>query len=189
MLNKSSIALTKIICARLKESRELCGLTITDASSLMRIEHKLLLEYETGRSGNYSSLKLPLCFLTQAGSTYDVSIDWLLGQSGDFDSSLERQCDRDLLSNLNQNYLMEAKATRKELVRQDNRLKALESTVTLLPLYLRRITDSFKRFRELNPDFDDRLGSNTLLSGECKVLKKILIKMDLNKYNSLKLLN
>jgi transcriptional regulator with XRE-family HTH domain len=162
--NKSSIALTKIICARLKESRELCGLTVAEASSLMRIEHKLLLDYESGNSGNYSSLKFPLWLLLLASGTYDVSIDWLFGQTSDWDSSLERQCDRDLLTTLNKQYLLEAQATRLELVRQDNRLKVLAATVTLLPLYLRRITDAFKRYRELNPDFDDRLGSNTLLS-------------------------
>lgn len=164
MLNKSSIALTRTVCSKLKESRELCGFTVAEASSLMRIEHKLLLDYESGNSGNYSSLKFPLWFLVEAAGTYDVSLDYLFGQSGDFDSSLERQCDRDLLSQLNRNYLFEAQTTRRELVRQDNRLKVLEAVVGLLPNYVRRICNSFSRFRALNPDFDDRLGSATLLS-------------------------
>ena len=163
MLDKSSVGITRVICDRLRESRELCGLIIDDAAELMRINPKLLWVYETGNYGNYQTCKLPLWFLALAAETYDVSLDYLFGGHENFESNLEACRDRELLTLVNLRYLTEAKATRLELAKQSNRLAVIEAVVGLLPNYLRRITDAFKRYRELNPDtFDDRLGSNTL---------------------------
>ncbi len=163
MKTKSCVAITRVICDRLVLSRQLCNLTGNEASELLGISAETLKLFEFKGKESAIDFNFPLSFLVVAAITYHVSLDYLFGITEDFDSSLEDKKDRDLLTYLNLLYLKEAEETRKVLSKYDGRIKTLESVCCLLPAYLRQIINSFRRFRELNPNFDDMKASNTLL--------------------------
>ncbi len=159
--SKSQAFMTKTIADRLHEGRGLCGFSIEHAAFLIGITQGELEQIESKKIiGRHPA---PHWIIFKASKVYDVSVDYLFGGNEDWELTNDARADRNLLSVLNTSYFLQCKYTEKILARQDGRLKAVEKCTGELPLVIQKISNTFIRFLELNPDFVDRLGSATLL--------------------------
>lgn len=74
--------LRRIIGGRLREAREkLCGLTMREAAVLIDVPVKMIQRYEDA----IDLKQVNEAFILRAAQAYDVSIDWLYGQTDDFE--------------------------------------------------------------------------------------------------------
>lgn len=151
-----------IIGGRLREGRLLCNHTITQAAGLLGITKGELEAAEAGFKDKNRAIPHKVIF--DASFAYDVSIDFIYGACGDeWEVAEDVRRERDLLTHLSKLYLSEAIRNGKAQERLDKRLKAVEWSVTELAAEAKDVRAKFSRFMELNQDFDDRLGGNSLL--------------------------
>ncbi len=158
---KNQALMTKTIAGRLHKARELCLFSTEQAAFLIGISEGELQKIESKRVVGRNPA--PHWVIFKASLVYDVSIDFLYGSTNDWDLAEDARADRDFLSCLNTSYFLQFKHAEKVLSRQDGRLKAVEKCTGELPLVIQKISKTFNRFLELNPDFVDSLGSATLL--------------------------
>ena len=80
----------KILAKRLKEARENAGLKQIDAAKKLGISNGTLSGYER----NYRDPDTDI--LNRMAELYDVSVDWLLGNSNDINSMTDEEIDEEI---------------------------------------------------------------------------------------------
>ncbi|AMK75629.1 MULTISPECIES: helix-turn-helix domain-containing protein [Methylomonas] len=91
--NKAEIAALKLTGLRLSETRELCGLTQTQAARLLNTSPQAIKDAENGKLN-----PLPIRLLKAAAEVYVVSADWLLNLSDDWEQGENVGDQRDLIA-------------------------------------------------------------------------------------------
>lgn len=150
---RNQALMCKTIASRLSEARELCGFDIQQAAHLIGISQDELREIESKKQ--LGMVPAQHWLILKASKVFDVSIDWLFGQTTDWEFSADARRERNVLAFIETHTFNQDKYTQKVIARMDNRLRTLEATVGVLPLAVKEISDTLIRFRELNPCFDD----------------------------------
>ena len=158
----SRAALAKNMGIRLRASRESIGMAQGEAARRLGYANQTkLAKIEDGTDTN----SVPHWMVLRAARLYDVSIDYIYGESDDWELSARALQERDMAK-----WMMEAwEAGRQrdlEVLRKLKlRMDAISETVTGLFSASQDVQDSLRRFIELNSEtFDDMRGGNRLLA-------------------------
>lgn len=158
----SRAALAKNIGIRLRASRESIGMAQGEAARRLGYANQTkLAKIEGGTDTN----SVPHWMVLRAARLYDVSIDYIYGESDDWELSARALQERDMAK-----WMMEAwEAGRQrdlEVLRKLKlRMNAITESVTGLFSASQDVQDAMRRFVELNSaTFDDMRGGNRLLT-------------------------
>lgn len=164
----SRAALAKNMGLRLRASRESIGMAQGEAARRLGYANQTkLAKIEGGTDTN----SVPHWVVLRAARLYDVSIDYIYGESDDWELSARALQERDMAK-----WMMEAwEAGRQrdlEVLRKLKlRMDAISETVTGLFSASQDVQDALRRFIELNSEtFDEMRGGNRLLVAVDKLL-------------------
>jgi len=151
----------KAIGSRMREARELAGYSQIKAAKLLGYRNSSRLnKIENGTDVSTVSLDI----IIKGATLYDVSTDFLLVLSNDWERDAKLSQSRDIAS-----YLMQVWTTHHErdinAIRQlNNKLSTLSYAVTSYEDNVDECTKAIKRFAELNPTFENEMrGGSRLL--------------------------
>jgi transcriptional regulator with XRE-family HTH domain len=152
----------KAIGVRMREAREIAGLTQIKAAKELGYRNSSRLNKI--ECGTYS-LNISVDIIVASAKLYDVSTDFLLLLSNDWERDAKLSQSRDIF-----NFLSETWASHH--IRDINAIKELNNRVSVLShsvqVYDEKIKDcnfAIKRFGELNPTFEtEMLGGSRLLN-------------------------
>lgn len=158
----SRAALAKSMGIRMRAARESIGMQQGVAAKRLGYANQTkLAKIEGGTDTN----SVPHWMILRAARLYDVSIDYIYGESDDWELSARALQERDMAK-----WMMEAwEAGRQkdlEVLRKLKvRMNAISETVTGLFSASQDVQDSFRKFIELNSEtFDDMRGGSRLLA-------------------------
>ena len=138
------------ICQRMRESREIAGLSQDATALLLSIGVDDYRKIENGVDVPDISLDL----LIRAGNVFDVPLDFLIGNTDDWDCGIERR-NNDVVTVM----LLEWQAQRMKTVNQiriqDNKLKIIGRTVGIYQEAITECRVAMAKFEKLNPPFQD----------------------------------
>jgi transcriptional regulator with XRE-family HTH domain len=155
MASLVDVTLLKIIGARMRDSRELAGYSQIKAAKLLGYKNSSRLN-KIECASDVSTV--PVGTIIRAANTYDVSADYLLGLSDDWErDSRVAQC-RDVSK-----FLMSAweQARQKDLNAMRILNAKLDAICRAMAVYDESSTEcrrAIARFAELNPEFEDMRG-------------------------------
>ena len=151
--------LAKTIGARMRTARELCGLSQIEAARLLGYSNPSRLSKVESA---FDAKSVPLWLLRAAAVLYEVSLDYLLGLTEEWESGagVSRSTQGWVLQFWEKCRLRDLATVEKvhrEVVVAAGHLDAVLSAVRELSL-------ATSAYRERNPEFDDTAGSATLVS-------------------------
>lgn len=158
---KSQINAVKSIGKRMREARELCGLSLSVAANRFGYSNPSKLSKVEGATDTNS---VPLWLIAEASIIYEVSIDYLFGVTDDWETGARMTQERDVSQ-----WLFDAwdKARSRDMAV----LKTMHSDVELMDKitrltldHLEHIDAALQRYVELNPQFEDQRGGVRLSS-------------------------
>lgn len=171
--SKKEVEAIKIIASRMREARRLCEHTITQAAALLGVTQGDLKNVENAVDVDY----VPLWLISRAAETYCVPTDYLFGLVEDWDASDgEAFLSRNHLAALQRRELENFTKTAAEQIKQDVRLKAINTAVVAFGLAVQHINDVFTQFRQLNYSVFDNL------PGGARVLRQIQLAEELGQH-------
>lgn len=144
--------LVQTIGARMAEARELCNMSQSTAAQRMGYSNSSKLSKVEGATDTNS---VPLWLIVRASRLYDVSLDYLFGESDDWETGLKRGVQGWLLDEWQ-------KARVRDLATMERLHRRVSAVTTLLPAVAseaERAAEAIQRFAELNPEFADMRGS------------------------------
>jgi transcriptional regulator with XRE-family HTH domain len=148
-------ALVKIIGERFRAARELCNMSqVVAAQQLGYANPSKLSKVENATD----TVSVPLWLIAQAARVYEVSTDYLLGFSDDWEIGVPRGAQPWLLD-------LWQKARERDmaqLVRLHNEVAAVSQHITALVAGAREAASGLEIFCERNPEFADMPASATL---------------------------
>ena len=147
--------LVQTIGARLAEARELCNMSQVVAAQRMGYSNSSKLSKVEGATDTNS---VPLWLIVRASRLYDVSLDYLFGESDDWETGLKRGVQGWLLDEWQ-------KARVRDLATMERLHRRVSAVTTLLPAVANeaeRAAEAIQRFAEINPGFDDMRGGARL---------------------------
>ncbi len=150
--DKREAAVISVLGGRFQAARDLCGHSVKVAAKLLGIDRGDLLKIELGVDIGAS----PLWLIKRAAEIYNVSADYLLGLNDDWDvDDPEIRKERDFLSVMQRLHIENYSVVVNDQIRQDNRLRALNTAVAAFGMAVQRISEVFERFTSLNPQFEE----------------------------------
>jgi len=150
-MSKDDIELFKVVGARMKEGRELCGYTLSKASKLLSIERNFLVKIESAQN----LWVVPLTVIYKASSLYDISTDFIFGFSGDdweFDPVVQNQRQFGVL--IHEWHVNELAKIKVKVEKQQRQLDVLNESAQMLITAISELSEAVNVFKKLN-DFDD----------------------------------
>lgn len=154
---EDSASIRKRVAHRMVESRELNGMSQTEAAEAFGYRNSTQLsQWEKGKR------MPPILRLIQATSIYRVSLDYLLGLSDEPDrdpASAER---RILLAAVEADLRSATQRLTDMLMFKTKRGSPAISTAVLIVQEGETMVNAYKRFVALNPKYEDMRGGNTL---------------------------
>jgi hypothetical protein len=158
--DKREAVVISVLGGRFQAARDLCGHSVKVAAKLLGIDRGDLLKIELGVDIGAS----PLWLIKRTAEIYNVSADYLLGLNDDWDvDDPEIRKERDFLSVMQRLHIENYSVVVNDQIRQDNRLRALNTAVAAFGMAVQRIGDVFTRFTEINPHFQDMPGGSPVL--------------------------
>ncbi|SFK63819.1 Helix-turn-helix domain-containing protein [Nitrosomonas aestuarii] len=162
------VALARSIGKRLKESRENAGFTQVDAAKMLGYSNSSKLAKIEGATDTNS---VPLVLILRAARLYEVSIDFIFGETEDWELGAQSMIERDVSK-----WVFDATETMYS--QQMNVLKSLMDRTNIIHMSVLDMHDAateleaaVRRFAELNPSFeDDMRGGSRLVSAVRRVL-------------------
>lgn len=165
----------KVLAERLIEARQLCGHTVQQAAKLLGVNADDLKKLENA----VGIWRVPVWLIKRAAETYSVPSDFLFGLIDEFDSGdNEAFLGRDLLAALQRQQLEDFTKLASEQIKQDGRLKAINTTVVSFGMAVQGIGEAFTRFVQLNPVIFDNL------PGSARVLQQIKLAEEQGRHAS-----
>lgn len=156
--DKAEVAVLKTVSARLKEARGLAGANDYQIVNWLGVSPSELTALENGISS------APLSTIQKAARLYDVSIDYLFGETDDWELCPEVRRERDFAAHLQSLFAAEQAKIAVKLVDQDNQIIALTEAVAALAPAIKAVYDAMMRFWELNQNFDEMPGGAPVIS-------------------------
>lgn len=154
------VALTKTIGTRMKEARELAGISQSDAARRLGYKNSAKLSKIENASDGYP---VPILTIWRAAMLYEVSVDFLFGQSDDWERSARMTQERrtsawifDVFEDAKRCHVAAMQAI-------NNRQEVLMEVNGLLAQAISGVAAALLRYRELNQDFDDTRASSVIV--------------------------
>lgn len=144
---------------RMREAREICRLTQVKAARLLGYQNSSKLSrLESGADTS----SVPIWLIIKAASLYDVSADYLLGISNEFDadSDLQRGMSFWIADALERTRLRDLDVLRK----LHKKVSAMECAIAEMLIANTEVEAAMARFATLNPDFEDMRAGSRLVS-------------------------
>ena len=158
--------LVQTIGARLAEARELCNMSQVVAAQRMGYSNSSRLSKVEGATDTNS---VPLWLIVRASRLYDVSLDYLFGESDDWETGLKRGVQGWLLDEWQ-------KARVRDLATMERLHRRVSTVTTLLPAVANeaeRAAEAIQRFAELNPEFADMRGSARIAAAADNLIRLV----------------
>ncbi|AXK71664.1 XRE family transcriptional regulator [Lysobacter sp. TY2-98] len=150
-------ALARTIGGRLREARELCNMSQSDAARHLGYANPSKLSKVESA---FDTKSVPLWLLRDAATLYEVSVDFLLGLTDDWETGVPRGTQSWMLTlweQFRQRDMLALDRVHREVVAAAGHLELMVGAVRELSL-------ATGAYRERNPEFDDTAGSATLVS-------------------------
>lgn len=150
-------ALARTIGERMRQARELCNMSQSDAAR--RLGYATSSKLSKVESA-FDTKSVPLWLVRDAAALYEVSVDFLLGLTDDWETGVPRGTQAwmlDAWERMRQRDLLAVANVHREVVAAASHLEAMLAAVRDLSLATRN-------YRERNPEFDETAGSATLVS-------------------------
>lgn len=142
------MAVVKVIGERMREARELCNISQSVAAKRFGYSNPSKLSKVEGATDTNS---VPLWLIVRAAQMYEVSTDYLLGLSEEFETGVQRGVTPWILDR------WEA-ARRRDMALLKSLHRRIEAVSRVIPAMTASIEETagaVARFREVNPQFDE----------------------------------
>jgi hypothetical protein len=159
-LRAEQAEMVKIMGSRFKEAREICNMSqILAAKELGYSNSSKLNKIE----GSTDTISVPLWVIRRASRLYDVSIDFLFGETDDWERDITASRQHDVARWLVE-YGKNADAARiSAFLVLNNKLSALEKAVDVAVKRSGENLTVLRRVQELNPEFNELRGGSKLV--------------------------
>lgn len=156
-INKSEIALIQAIGRRMADARMLCGYTQTKAAHLLGIKPIMLGKLEAGVNVKY----VPLSLVHRAARLYDISLDFIFGESEDWELAPEVQAERSFGVGIHAWHQQQLSSLAFKFSAQHRKQQVLVKAVKLFTHAADEVQEAMTQFKGVN-DFDSFLCSSKL---------------------------
>ena len=136
----------------------MCNLNQVDAARRLGYQTSAKLSKIEGATEN----SVPLLTIAKAAKLYDVSIDYLMGISEDWQIDTKHTIDHEKSQWINEAWELARRRDLEVLVWLKQRVDAVNTDIPAMTSASLRLQAAFERFVELNPDFEDMKGGNRL---------------------------
>jgi hypothetical protein len=167
-IDKDEIAVIKLVGSRMREARELNKLPVHVAADRLGIPKPLLEKLEVG----FDVPSLPLKWVRQASLIFDVSVDYLLGFSDDWETDPKTRQDREFGAYIHQAQTQLFSQWAVKQMNLERQVEAMAVAVGTLPAEIEAIVEALNTFRGMNPDFDKLPAGSMLLHRIKRVSEK-----------------
>jgi len=150
-----------ILGKRLRQSREMCNITLTKAAQLLGYRNPSKLS-KVERA--YDTHSVPLWLIERAAKLYDVSIDFLFGRSDDFETSSRMYVERETAQWVFQAWETARKRDMQIVHGLINRIEHIGQATLQLYSAGGQLQTAMQRFVELNPEFENMRGGARMLA-------------------------
>jgi len=157
-IDKSEVAVLKLLGERMTEARKLCQITQQEAANRLGITPEFLKRIEDCIDVGH----VPVKVIRQASLIFDVSCDYLLAFSTDWECCEEVKLGREIGAWIHQQQI---KMFAKWSVRQmqlEHQVEAMTAAVGVLPAEIEAIVEALTAFKGMNPNFDKLPASSQL---------------------------
>jgi transcriptional regulator with XRE-family HTH domain len=161
--------LAKSIGNKLREARELAGFSQNNAAKMLGYRNSSkLAKIENGSDTN----SVPLWLILRAARLYQVSVDYLFGESDDWELSAQACLERDVSKWVIEAMELSRKRDMEIMKKLHSRFYAFFSSVDQMHSSADELEAAFRRFIELNPKFEtDMRGSYKLLNAVSNIVE------------------
>lgn len=161
LTKQEKAAVVRVIGTRMREARELCNMSLSEASKRLGYANPSKLSKVELASDTNS---VPLWLVLTAARVYDVSLDYLCGMSGDWEVTDRAANEREISEWLHD--AMENMRRQEILVlkKLHDKLEFIGGAVSAMLGASSRADDALRRFAELNPGFEDMRGGAALVA-------------------------
>lgn len=164
MRKRINLQLISVIGSRMREAREIAGMQQIHAAKLLGYKNSSRLN-KIENSQNVASISLHI--ILTAAKIYDVSTDFLLGSSDEWERDARVAGESNAMSHIlelwNEQHLKDLNAIR----RNENRVNTLCSAVSTYSNSVMHCRKSLNIFMERNKGFDDMKAGATLVNAIC----------------------
>ena len=140
----------KIICDRMREAREIAGLSQDATAGLLGIDANDYRKIETRTDVPDISLDV----LIRAGNVFDVPLDFLVGNTDDWDCGIERR-NNDVVNIMMLEWQNQRMKTVNQIRIQDNKLEIIGRTIGIYQEAITECRVAVRKFENLNQQFQD----------------------------------
>lgn len=156
-INKAEISLIQTIGRRMFDARNLCGFTQTKAAELLDVKKSVLNKIETGINLKF----IPLRLIHRASRLYDVSLDFIFGESEDWELAPEVQAERSFGVGIHAWHQQQLSSLAFKFSAQHRKQQVLVKAVKLFTHAADEVQEAMTQFKGVN-DFDSFLCSSKL---------------------------
>jgi len=150
-----------VIGKRLRQGREMCNLSLTNAAKRLGYANPSKLS-KVERA--YDTHSVPLWLIERAAKLYDVSIDFLFGCSDDFETSSRMYIERETAQWMFQAWETARKRDMQIVHGLINRIENIGQATVQLHASGGQLQTAMQRFIELNPEFENMRGGARMLA-------------------------
>lgn len=159
-LRAEQAEMVKVIGLRFKEAREICNMSqILAAKELGYSNSSKLAKIE----GSTDTISVPLWVIRRASRLYDVSIDFLFGETEDWERDITASRQNNVARWLFEHWKNADAAKISAFMVLNNKLSALEKAVDVAINRSSENLTVLRRIQELNPEFDELKGGSKLV--------------------------
>jgi transcriptional regulator with XRE-family HTH domain len=149
-VDKTEIAILKLFGERMAEARKLCSLTQQQAAERLGITPEHLRKIEEGIDVKC----IPAKVIRQASLVFDVTCDFLLGFSDDWEVSEETKMGREIGAWLHQQQVLMFSMWAVKQLQLERQVEAMAVIAGTLPSEIEAVGAALAAFKKMNPDFD-----------------------------------
>lgn len=159
-LRAEQAEMVKVMGARFKEAREICNMSQIFAAQKLGYSNSSKLAKIEGSS---DTISVPLWVIRRASRLYDVSIDFLFGETDDWERDITASRQNNVARWLVE-YGKKADAAKiSAFLVLNNKISALEKAVDIAVKRSAENLTVLRRIQELNPEFDELRGGSKLV--------------------------
>ncbi|GAB4059238.1 helix-turn-helix transcriptional regulator [Uliginosibacterium sediminicola] len=152
-------AVVKIIGSRMREARELCGLSVTTAAERLGYKNPSKL---SKIENSTDTISVPVWTIRRAAEVYEVSCDYLFGLSSDWEVGARADQERGVSQWMFDAWEAARRRDMETLKKLHDRVQAMNEVIGQMLASGEATAAALARFKELNPSFEDMRGSATL---------------------------